>query len=164
MRNTLTIGGLALVAIIIGAFVFLRGPGNVSNENSAAAVAVPFAELARGTESTIGRRVNYLIASQDQFRELWEVIGAEEPAPDIDFSEDVVAAVFAGEKPNAGYDIAVSKVEDADARTITVTLAEPSNDCVYAQMITAPYQIIKLPNTALKFVHEDISTTADCSE
>lgn len=164
MRNTLTIGVLALAVIVIGAFVFLRGPNNFSNENSAAAVAVPFTELAHGTQSTIGRRVNYLIASPEQFRELWELIGAEEPLPDIDFSESAVAAVFAGEKPAAGYDIAVSRVEDADARTITITLTEPGSDCVLAQVITAPYQVIKLPGTTLKLVHEDISTTVSCPE
>lgn len=164
MRNTLIIGGLALVAIVIGAFAFLRDSNNFSNENRVAAVAVPFMELAHGAMSTIGRRVNYLITSPEQFRELWEVIGAEGPLPDIDFSESAVAAVFAGEKPAAGYDIAVSRVEDADARTITVTLTEPGGDCVLAQVITAPYQVIKLPGTALKLVHEDISTTVSCPE
>lgn len=164
MRNTLTIGGLALVAIIIGAFVFLRGPNNFSNENGAAAVAVPFTELARGADAPIDRRANYLIVSPEQFSDLWEMIGATEPMPDVDFSTYVVAAVFAGEKPNGGYDINVSSVTDADVRTVTVTLAEPGGDCMFTQAITAPYQIIKLPRTALDITHKDVSMTVGCAE
>lgn len=160
--------GVVITLVAVGAFMFAYGiPAGIlpaGKDSQLAMVAVPFTELARGAQSTIGRRVNYLITSPGQFRELWEMVGAEGPAPDIDFSENVVVAVFAGEKPTAGYGIAVSEVEDADARTITVTLTEPGGDCVLAQVITSPYQIIQLPKTTLNLIHKDVSTTVGCSE
>lgn len=160
------IGVAALIVVVIGAFAYGIPASILPNgrDSQFAAVAVPFAELARGTNAPIDRRVNYLITSPEQFRDLWAMIGAAEMMPDIDFSAYVVAAVFAGEKPTGGYDITVSGVKDADVRTVTVTLAEPGGDCVLTQMITAPYQIIKLPRTTLNIIHEDVSTTVGCAE
>lgn len=160
--------GVVVMIVAVGAFTFAYGiPAGIlpdGNGSQPAAVAVPFTELARGADAPVGRRANYLITSSEQFSDLWEMIGAVEPMPDIDFSKHVVAAVFAGEKPTGGYDINVSSVMDADVRTITVTLAEPGGDCILTQAITTPYQIIKLPRTTLDFTHKDVSTTVSCAE
>jgi hypothetical protein len=167
MKNMAGIVGVALLAIAIGTGIFFfsrnAAPTSAPIENvQPTAVEVPFTELARGAQSTIERRVNYVITSPEQFRDLWELVGATERIPDIDFSKSAVAVVFAGMKPTGGYGIAVSKVEDASARKLVVTLTQPDSSCVVTQVITAPYQIIELPNTSLQLTHEDILTTVDC--
>jgi hypothetical protein len=167
MKNMAGIVGVALLAIAIGVgmFFFSRDAAPTSAplaQTQQVAVEVPFTELARGAQSTIGRRVNYVITSPEQFRDLWGLVGAKGRMPDVDFSRSAVAAVFAGERPTGGYGIAVSKVEDASARKIVITLTQPDGDCVLKKAVTTPYQIVELPNTTLQFTHEDISTTTGC--
>lgn len=50
-----------------------------------------------------------------------------------------------GEKPSAGYAIGVKSVEETDrAVIITVEKKEPAPDAVVAQVITAPYALIRI--------------------
>lgn len=162
--------GVALLVVVVGAGVFFFSRRTTpemetsypSETPSPTATVVPFTELARGTQSTVGGRVNYIVTSPDQLRELWELIGAKNRMPDIDFSKSAVAAVFAGERPTGGYGIAVSRVEDADARKVTVTLTQPKSGCVLTQAVTMPYQVVEFPSTTLQLTHEDISTTTNC--
>ena len=171
MRDTLIIIGLALVAVVAGSFIFLYGRGSLSNTSSsavpygapvAAAATVPFTELAQGAHSTVSARANYRITSQTQLAELWKMIDARGQTPVIDFAANDVIAVFAGKEPTAGYAIAVSKVEDANTREVTVALTSPGGSCVLAQSVTAPYQVIELPKTSLALTHVDQAITASC--
>lgn len=170
MKNMPVIIGVALLVVAAGAGIFLFSrritpemeTSYPSETPSPTATVVPFTELARGAQSTVGKRVNYIITSPEQFRDLWGLVGAKGRPPAIDFSRSAVAAVFAGEKPTEGYGIAISRVEDASARKIIVTLSQPDSGCVLKKAATTPYQIVELPNTPLQFTHEDISTTTGC--
>jgi len=172
MRNHLIVGGAILAAIIIGILVFLYGstnaptiPSSMATENQSAvsAVTVPFTKLAQGKKSTIEDRVNYLITSPSELGELWKMIDATSTPPKIDFKKDAVIAVFSGQEPTTGYAISVTEIEDADARKVSITLTKPSDGCMLAQVITAPYEIVTVPVTALPLTHEDIATTTNCS-
>ncbi len=159
-RDVLILTGAAIIAVGIGILLFSSGRGDPSNTSSA---AVPFTEIAKGSQSAVERRVNYLITSSSQFNELWGVVTATGTPPKIDFKTHSVIAVFAGQKPTAGYAIAVAKIEDTRTRVVSITLAKPSDDCMLAQSITAPYQLISIPATSLPFAHEDISVTTTCA-
>ena len=161
-RDILTLIGATVVAVGIGVFMFSSGRGNPSNTSSAAAV-VSFTEIAKGSQSAVERRVNYLITSSSQFGELWKMITATGTPPTIDFKTHSVIAVFAGQKPTVGYAIAVAKIEDASARMVSITLAKPSDGCMLAQSITTPYQLISVPATSLSLAHEDVSVTTTCA-
>lgn len=170
MKNMPVIIGVAFLIVVVGAGVFVfdrritpeMETSYPSGTPSPTATVVPFTELAHGTQSTVGKRVNYIIASSDQFRDLWGLAGAKGRMPNVDFSRSAVAAVFAGEKPTRGYSIAVSRVEDASARKIVVTLTQPDGGCVLKKATTTPYQIIELPNTTLQLTHEDVTTASGC--
>ena len=169
-REILIIIGVAIIAVGIGALIFLFGGGDALNtriatpdtNNSVSAVVVPFTEIRRGPQSTIEKRVNYFITSHNQFGELWKIINATGTPPTIDFKTHSVVAVFAGEVPTSGYDIAVVKVEDADKRVVNIELIKPDESCVLAQSLTTPYQVIELPKTSLPFTHADTWTTKSC--
>lgn len=171
MRNTIIVGGVAVVAIIVGATAFFyEEPGNksfvpdwsVENRSAVAAVIVPFTELARGAHAKVLTRTNYLITSTEEFTKLWQMVDAKGKVPTVDFTKNYVAAVFAGGYSTGGYSIAVTKIEDTDARTVTVTLASPGSSCIVTQSTTAPYQLIELPKTSLTFAHTDQDTTTEC--
>ena len=161
-QDILILIGAAVVAVGIGVFMFSSGRGDLS-DNSLAATVVSFTEIAKGSQSVVERRVNYLITSSGQFDELWKMVTATGTPPKIDFKTHSIIAVFAGQKPTAGYAIAVAKIEDASARMVSITLAKPSDSCILAQSITTPYQLISVPTTSLPLAHEDVSVTTTCA-
>jgi len=165
------IGGVAVVAIIIGGFVFVYGGQNFSGTpfseatgNVPVAIAVPFTELAHGTQSDVSTRTNYLITSMSELDKLWEMVNATSTPPTVDFSSNYVAAVFAGQRMTGGYAIAVSKVADTQNRLVTITITSPDSSCMVTQSTTAPYQIVEIPKTSLPFTHEDQTSTTSCSQ
>lgn len=168
MRNAFIIGGVAVVAIVIGVLVFLYGDGINrpigAYEIPLSAVVVPFTELMRGTQSNVSTRTNYLITSTNELEKLWKMINAGGKMPTVDFSQNYIAAVFAGQKMTGGYAISVTKVIDAQGRMVTVTLTSPGSACIVTQSTTAPYQIIELSKTSLPFTHEDQTTMTSCSQ
>ena len=168
-REMFIIGIVVVIAIVVGWFIFVQNGGTFDDLSSpssirAQSVSVPFTELARGTQSDITTRVNYLITASSELEELWKLIGGKDKAPVIDFSKSAVAAVFAGEKPTTGYAVTVSKVEDTNVRTVTVLIQEPGDNCEKNESVTKPYSLIEIPKTSLTFTHEDQTTTVNCEE
>ncbi len=163
-KQTISAVGVAVIAIAIGVYLFYSGeypPSSATNQQSA--VIVPFTALADGARSKVSSRVNYLITTQEELAELWEFLEEPPPVPKVDFNKKVVAAVFAGEAPTAGYDIAVAEVRDNGERTVKVELTKPDESCLLAQSLIAPYQVVELPKTSLPFTHADVWTTKPCS-
>lgn len=150
--------GLVLLAVVAG--VLMTG----SDRGGPAAATVPFTALAEGSRSEVTSRVNYLVETPEELARLWDLLQEAPPVPTVDFNTKVVAAVFAGEVPTAGYDIAVTEVEDTDSRVVKIELVKPDEGCVLAQSLTAPYQVIELPKTSLPFTHADTWTVKKCSE
>lgn len=165
MRDTFVVAGLAVVAVAVGSAVFWYGKDAASapgTDGQTASAIVPFEKIVSGTDSPVKERKNYLITSSIQLGELWEILGQEGNPPAIDFQKQAVVAVFAGQKPTSGYAISVSKVQDNGKRTVWVSVAEPEEDCVVAQSITAPYEVVMLPATDLSFGHEDVLEKVSC--
>lgn len=170
MRDTYIISGLVVVIIGVGILILLQNSCRVPLASSAvsevrsAAAVVPFTKLVRGTQSIVPTRTNYLITSASQLDELWKLIDAKEKPPTVDFSENTVAAVFAGEKAVAGSAITVLQVEDTDVRTVVVKLAVPTDCSEQRQTTVAPYELIMLPATSLSFAHRDLVATTSCEK
>ena len=158
MQENARIVAGAVLAALAGAGIFLYGQAPAPSGGG-----TPFAEIAIGAQSTVAERVNYLITTSGQLEELWKMIDASGAPPAIDFEKDAVIAVFAGQKPTAGYAIAVSRIEDDSLRTVVVALTEPGEGCMSAQVLTAPYQIAVVPAALLPLAHKDISVTAACA-
>jgi hypothetical protein len=166
-RETLIIIGVVLVALIIGVVVFFSGRGSVPTNTSSvvastqpSAVIVPFTEITSGSKSTVATRVNYVITSTDELNKLWKMIDATGTPPAIDFKTRAVIAVFAGKESTSS--IAVAKIEDTDARMVSITIAKPDSTCT-KQSSASPYEIVAVPITSLPLAHKDISTTVNCS-
>ncbi len=171
IRNLIIVFGSAFAAIVIGVLIFLYSGLSISNTSASAvneyhptAVAVPFMEIAHGTQSNVLARTNYLVTSVEELNKLWGIIDADGKVPSIDFSRNYVAAVFAGSQSTTGFTIEVSKVEDTSIRNVTVTITEPGKDCSKKKSATAPYAVIELPKTSLHLAHEDQTTITDCSQ
>jgi hypothetical protein len=167
-RETHLVLGMVLVMAAIGVIVLLPGRVGAPIASPSPAVnqpppaAVTFTEIAHGSKSTVAKRVNYLIASAEDMKKLWNMVDAKGAVPTVDFTKDDIIAVFAGEEPTTGYTIEVSTIEDSTERMVKVTLGAPGGNCVTGQSITHPYQIIRVPITNLPLTHKDVSVTNDC--
>lgn len=170
MRDTLILIGLALVAVVIGMFIYLANHGNLALQTSASSglatapgTPVQISTLAAGSHSSVTTRTNFIITSEDQLRELWKMTDAAGGVPVVDFGTESVIAVFAGTQTTAGYSIAISSVADTQTkRSVTISLTKPGGSCVVAEVITNPYEIVEVPATTLSLAHSDVTQTASC--
>ena len=86
---------------------------------AAVAVTVPFSTLATGLASGVGQPTQIVVRSQNEWTALWSrhmrAPSAPPPPPSVDFSRDMVVALFMGERPTGGYAIEVTQIERTDA-------------------------------------------------
>lgn len=113
---------------------------------------------------TLSRSVNYdgfdeprreVIYDQVELERLWsewsrvnDNISSIPPLPDVDFSREMVIAVFSGTKGASGYDVLIDNVSQIDDG-ILVEIVEtvPSDQCVTLTVLTYPHHIIKYAHT-----------------
>jgi hypothetical protein len=86
-----------------------------------------------------------VVKSPDAFEKLWYDNGEWETLPNVDFSQQMVVAVFNGQTSSSGHDIDIIAVEKyQNELVIEVVLTKPANDgkCQYAAIVTRPYQLV----------------------
>ncbi len=169
MRHVLAGGGSIIALAVLGAFLITYRtsalqPAVVNRTSVQTITEAHFAEIALGSQSTVKSRVNYLITSQEGLTKLWKIVNTSVSEPKVDFTTHAVIAVFAGEQQTGGFQIRVAKIEDGSMRNVVVALAKPGPDCMVAQMITTPYQIVTVSVTSLSFTHNDLETTFSCGQ
>lgn len=111
-------------------------------------------------QSVVAKRVNYLLTSPSELRELWKIIEANGHPPAVDFKTQAVLAVFAGKEPVSS--ITVARIEDSDARLVSVVITKPDRPCTKVPSLESPYEIVAVPATTLPLKHEDLSVTESC--
>jgi len=81
--------------------------------------------------------------SKESWRLFWKQYGLEE-TPAIDFTDDMVVAIFLGEKPNAGYNLEIQKVALRAAGGAEVEFMEylPNPDSEYAAVLVYPHDVV----------------------
>lgn len=92
------------------------------------------------------------ITSAETFAELWrQHTGAMDAPPTVDFGQQTVLAVFAGEKPTGGYSAVITSVKLLD-KTMTVhyRVNEPAPGTIVTQMITYPAHLVSVPVSQAK--------------
>lgn len=107
-----------------------------------------FDVLASGQDgSYTDNRSFIVIKSQEALEQLWYDNGQYDAAPSIDFTKQMVIAVFNGRAQSSGYGIDVTAVEDQPQQLLVeVVLSEPVQDesCQYASVVTRPFQLVRL--------------------
>lgn len=127
---------------------------------------VKFDTLGKAQTSEHGEKENYVVNSQEEWRQLWDKITGPTaramPVP-VNFDKETVVAVFQGQKGSAGYTIEVTKILQANGTLeVFITGTSPGKNCLTAAVITAPYHIIKVEKFTreVKFTQEQKVT--DC--
>ena len=176
MRDLLIILGMCVGAVVIGAWLYLYGPGefmstppkateNVRAEATAPlGKAVEFSVLTYGAKATgMTERKNYAVYNKEEYARIWKLTGSTEKMPAVDFTEGYVIAVFAGTRATGGYAISVEKVTDTEgARSVSLLIEKPGVGCITTQAITSPYQIIRVPYVDASLSHVDTERDVPC--
>ena len=127
---------------------------------------VNFTTISRGYSSGYRTASQLVIASNEEWVDLWQQHSSNQssldiyngfvtpsPVPEVDFTQEQVVAVFAGEKPTGGYSIEVISVETINSiLVITVKHSQPAPENNVAAVITHPYHIIKIPRMTVEKV------------
>ena len=102
--------------------------------------------IAKGDGSGIVEPRRIVVRDAIEWRALWAAhAGPAEPAPHVDFAADMVAAVFAGERPTPGYEIEIGDAHrEGGALAIVVNEVPPPRGLMAAQVIVSPFHIVRL--------------------
>jgi VWFA-related protein len=102
--------------------------------------------IEKGGESNIDDAKMAVIRNAADLRKLWQMHAPDKPLPAIDFSKEMVVAVFLGSKPTAGYGVEITGARD-DNGALVVEYHEtaPARDAMTAQVLTMPYAIAAVP-------------------
>ena len=145
---------LAIGAVIIG--LSCGAVGLRADESR----EVSFTAIERGQYSDWYTKEARLAArSAEEWTAAWKKLGVESlpTPPKVDFGKEMVIAVAMGHQGSSGYGIEVKKIEQTkDALIVHVKENRPPPNSVVLAVITEPYHIIRLRQSALpvKFVTE----------
>lgn len=106
----------------------------------------PVRTIERGVESGIDSPRHAAARTGAEWTALWKAHHVERPAPPVDFTTEMVIAVFLGTRPSAGYGVEIVSAAERD-ETVVVTFREtkPAPGAVTAQILTSPYHIAAVP-------------------
>lgn len=105
--------------------------------------------LARGPMSAVDGPKQMVARSADEWGALWKSHAGTQPAPSVDFSANMVAAVFLGTQPTGGISVEMTGARrDGDALVIEYVERRPGRGDIVSQVLTSPFHIVKLPRHA----------------
>jgi hypothetical protein len=119
---------------------------------------LPLRSIERGQISSIDEPRQTVARSPQEWAALWRAHARDRPLPDVDFSKEMVVAVFLGSRPTAGFSVEITGMKEASNGTLIVQYREaaPRADAVTAQIITAPFHIVAIPRRAGEVVFEKV--------
>jgi hypothetical protein len=117
--------------------------------------SLPMRQIEKGVMSNMDDARQASARSVDEWTRLWNQHAGERTRPNVDFSREVVVAVFMGTRPTAGFSIEIVRVrEEGPALVVTYKETRPAPDALTAQVLTSPFHIVAVPRgstTDVKF-------------
>ena len=102
--------------------------------------------VGKGPMSAIDEPRRVTVRSAAEWGAIWKENGANAPLPAVDFSREMVAGIFLGSRPTAGYGVEIVRaVGNSGALIVEYVETAPSRDTVTAQILTAPYHLAAMP-------------------
>jgi PrcB C-terminal len=107
---------------------------------------VPVRSIDKGTTSQIEASRQAVAQSAAEWSTLWSQHAGDRARPAVDFSKEMVVAVFLGTRPTAGFSVEIVGAREEGA-TLIVSYREsrPQPGSVTAQILTSPYHFVAVP-------------------
>lgn len=121
-----------------------------------------FTTISVGTHSGITSQANLVIQDKQAWIDLWNqhmlFMVEPSPPPEVDFSTNMVVAVFMGEVNTGGHALHIYEVVETESSIVVkMERIEPGPRCIVTQALTQPYHIIQIAKTE-KLVIFDVTT------
>jgi len=120
-------------------------PDSPSAAGGSQSADLPFKVVARGAISGVAEPRQALARSAEELQALWGALTLRSPPPQVAFANTMIAAVFLGTRPTAGYEPEVVAVR-RDADTVVVEWRERTpQDAGNPPAVTTPFAIVGVP-------------------
>jgi hypothetical protein len=112
--------------------------------------------IEKGDQSNVDDARQVLVRTDAEWTKLWQQHAPDHARPAIDFSKEMVVAVFMGSRSSAGFSTTITSVTTASG-TLIVRYKEttPGPGTVSAQILTFPYHFVAIPKAAVTDVKFD---------
>jgi protease stability complex PrcB-like protein len=111
--------------------------------------------IEKGDQSNIESPMQAIARTQAEWEALYRKHNYDRQPPKVDFSKEMVVAVFMGSRPNAGFSTTIlSSLTVNGVLVVRYKEAMPRPGTVSAQVLTFPYHIVAIPKadvTDVKF-------------
>ena len=154
------LAGIAICISLASSFLLLSGP----NLALLFATEVTFEEIDwGGMSSAYESRANLTIRNARNWNDLWlEIHGGDFPIPEtpvVNFTSEMVIAVFQGYCGSGGYSTNITKIVMTDSYYLVyVNELHPGEGCITTTVITHPYHIVKITgyplNLPVEFIYD----------
>lgn len=105
--------------------------------------------IGKGAQSNIDSSRQAVARTQAEWTALWKAHDYDRPVPAVDFSREMVVAVFMGSRPTGGYAVEiVSAAEREGALVVSYRERAPSRDAMTAQVLTSPFHMVAIAKHA----------------
>lgn len=158
-----------LFLVIVGIILFiLNGSAISQSELSVSKIReLMFKTIAKGYYSGHDERKNYVIINKDDWKNLWDKVNSIiTPKPflaEIDFSRNMIVAVFQGAQSTGGYAIDIVKVvETGNTLEVFVQEISPGRGCGVTFVVTQPYHIIEVQRVDKKVIFRIEKEVKNC--
>jgi|GEM_PF-1291220 len=120
-----------------------------------------------GSGSVASTRQQIVVTNENEWRNLWDQIHAgitpRPELPQVDFSTNMVAALFQGLHGTGGFKIAAERVTEEDnAVRVWFVESAPESGCLVSMALTSPIHIITFPNRAKPIEFSGSTSTIPC--
>jgi hypothetical protein len=107
---------------------------------------VPIRSLDKGTSSQVDVARQAAVQSATEWSTLWSQHAGDRARPAVDFTKEMVLAVFLGTRPTAGFSVEiVGAREEGGALIVSYRETRPPPGNVTAQVLTSPYHLVAVP-------------------
>ena len=102
--------------------------------------------IVRDNMSGIDDARQVVAKTEAEWLKLWRAHNLAAPAPKVDFNTRMVAAVFLGTRPSAGYSVEITGTKTS-GKTLVVEWREfpPKPGNLSAQVLTSPAHLVTVP-------------------
>jgi len=144
---------LSLIATCPACSLEATRPGEKPKPTIATAEApttrLSFQTIDKGSQSGVREPLQTVVRGPAEWKTLWQKHASiklnPHPAPAVDFSKDIVAGVFLGEKLTGGFDVEIVRIDQTGpALVIEYREKSPLPGSIVTQALTQPFHIVKV--------------------
>ena len=115
----------------------------------------PPAQEWHGTDTSVTHGGNVIVRTDEAWTHFWSEHHPHEPAPDVDFTQNMVVGVFVGSRPAEGFDVFISNIR-TEQGSLIVNFREiaPPPGTFAVNVSVHPYALKVIPRSKLpvKFI------------